>query len=607
MTLQIIILNTSSQPDGSFSVSGVFWLTAPSNNIIPLPTFQSQVPYIDSSNLSLLQSGQLVEQSFNSGLFASGTILSAVQSALQTQFTAAQTTLTSSNSPLSGLIGSVYTGSVWNTTNPFTAINNYNPTVKAQLTQVVLSNSTITVGGNQIFTGYANRQVNLFINVKNAPTGTSPGLQFTIQELDPGDLTTVIGTSVTGLSITAAGTQEVTLNLTTSSVIKVSWIIVGTASPTFTGVYATVTSKPTTVISGVDAGGVERILQPDTAGNLRVIGTTAIGAAVSANPVMIGAANPSGVAGYIQSSSDNSLYVSDGPNTQPVMINATVNSNSQSNLLGIGDGTVYLFINVKNAPTGTSPTLTFTMQEVDPGDKATVLRSSIVGKAITAIGTQVIALPMVSSGVVQVSWTIGGTASPTFTGVYVTAICKNGVTPPDVYGDLYPTAINATVFEATTSTAGVTHGTTIGTAGAFTLYNPKTSTKNLVVLEMRMSYVSGTLGSGTVYLCANTNPAAAAVTGTSITPAPTLIGSSATAQGTAFTSSTLPAAPTVVKPIWALTPMLATSVFQPFELSDQTEGKYVILPGCSLSLEAVAGAGTAPKVVFSMSWVEVPF
>jgi hypothetical protein len=424
--------------------------------------------------------------------------------------------------------------------------------------------------------------------------------------------TSVNGILVAQASTTSGQTGPLIQGAVTTSAPSYSTGKTDPLSLTTAGALRVDGSAVTQPVSGTvtaNAGSGNFAVVQATAANLNatVIGTTAIGDAVSGNPVMIGAANPSGVAGYIQLSSDDSLYVSDGPNTQPVMINATVNSNSQSNLLGIGDGTVYLFINVKNAPTGTSPTLTFTMQEVDPGDKATVLRSSIVGKAITAIGTQVIALPMVSSGVVQVSWTIGGTASPTFTGVYVTAICKNAVTPPDVYGDLYHTAINATVFEATTSTAGVTHGTTIGTAGAFTLYNPKTSTKNLVVLEMRMSYVSGTLGSGTVYLCANTNPAAAAVTGTSITPAPTLIGSSATAQGTAFTSSTLPAAPTVVKPIWTLTPMLATSVFQPFELSDQTEGKYVILPGCSLSLEAVAGAGTAPKVVFSMSWVEVPF
>jgi hypothetical protein len=474
--------------------------------------------------------------------------------------------------------------------------------------QVVLSNATVTVGGSQTFSGFGNRQISLFINVTAAPTGTSPGLQFTIQEVDPGNLTTAVGTTVTGASIiTGPTTQEIILNLTTSSVIKISWIVVGTGSPTFTGVYATIATKPTTVISGVDSTGTERILQPDSAGNLRVIGTTSVGSAVSANPVIIGGANPAGFAGYLQLASDDSLLVSDGPNTQPIMVNATVTSSSISNLVDVGDLAVYLFINVKNAPTGTSPTLTFTMQEVDPGDKATAVRTSITGVAIKAIGTQILMLPTTTSGVIQVSWTIGGTGTPTFTGVYVTAIAKSGVTLDDAYGDYYTPALNSMVFDASTSTAGVAPGTVIGTTGAFTLYNPKTSTKNLVVQEIRMSYISGTLGSGSVFLCANTNAAATAVTGTAITPISTLVGGSGTSQANAFTTSTLPASPTMIRPLWTLTPMLATSVFQPFSLEEETNGKYIILPGCSLSLEAVAGAGTTPKVVFSMSWVEVPF
>lgn len=123
MALQIIILSTQSNPtDGSFSVSGVFWLTAPTNNIVPLPGFQSQVPFIDITNLALLQAGTIVEQQFNSGLFASGTIAGDVQVALQDLLTTAQTNLTNSNSPISGLIGSVYNGSTWSGSNPFAKI-----------------------------------------------------------------------------------------------------------------------------------------------------------------------------------------------------------------------------------------------------------------------------------------------------------------------------------------------------------------------------------------------------------------------------------------------------------------------------------------------------
>jgi len=288
----------------------------------------------------------------------------------------------------------------------------------------VLGNATVTVGGSQIFTGISNRQVNLIVNVKNAPTGTTPGLQFTLQEIDPGDLTTSVGTSVTGLSITTGPqTQEITLNLTTSTAFKVSWIIVG-GSPSFTGVYATITTKPTTVISGVDVNGVERILRPDTSGRLLVSGSNAISTPVTVDPIITGGVNPGGVAGYTQLSSDNSSIVIQGTNKQPIFINGAITADGISNVTGLGVSMVNLFINIKNTPTGTNPGIIFSMYEIDPGDLATPIGSSIKGTALMGIGTQMLSLPLTTSGVVQVSWSVIGT-SPSFTGVYVTAMMKD--------------------------------------------------------------------------------------------------------------------------------------------------------------------------------------
>lgn len=299
----------------------------------------------------------------------------------------------------------------------------------------VLSNDTVTAGGSKTFSGFNNRQASLFINVKNAPTGTTPGLQFTITEIDPGDLITTVGTTVTGASITAAGTQEIILNLTTSSVIKVSWIIVGSASPTFTGVYVTLTSKPTTAISGVDINGIERILRPDTSGRLLVSGSNPINTAVTVDPIITGGVNPAGVAGYNQLSSDDSLIISQGINKQPVFINGTITANGISNVVGLGVPMVSLFINIKNAPTGISPSIIFSMYEIDPGDQATVIGTSVTGVPLNAIGTQILTLPLTTSGMVQVSWTVAG-ASPSFTGVYVTALMKdaNMITGPTAIG-----------------------------------------------------------------------------------------------------------------------------------------------------------------------------
>jgi len=308
--------------------------------------------------------------------------------------------------------------------------NNYKANANSRLTSgtsqtTVLNNVTVTTGGSQIITGLENRQVNLLINCSQAATGTSPGIQFTMQEVDPGDLTTAVGTSVTGASITSfPQTQELTLNLTTSSALKVSWIIVGSASPTFPGTYATLTSKPTTVFSGVDANGVERVFQPDTSGRLLVSGSNAVGAAATVNPILVGGVNPAGVAGYTQLASDDSLIVTQGVNSQPIFINSTITTSGISNLRGLGVPMVNLFINIKNAPTGTNPTITFSMYEIDPGDQATPIGTSVTGATISGIGTQILSLPLTTSGMAQVSWTISG-ASASFTGVYVTALMKD--------------------------------------------------------------------------------------------------------------------------------------------------------------------------------------
>jgi hypothetical protein len=138
MTLQIIILNTSNQPNGDFSVSGVFWLVAPANLIIPKPSFKSQVPNVTSADLSSLQGGALLEVPFHTGLYNSDTSLSAVQSDLQTQYNAAQTNLNNSASSFSSFVGAAYDGYSWSV--PSAPLN-------IQATPMVWSGVPITTDG----------------------------------------------------------------------------------------------------------------------------------------------------------------------------------------------------------------------------------------------------------------------------------------------------------------------------------------------------------------------------------------------------------------------------------------------------------------------------
>lgn len=113
MSLQIIILNTHNQTDGSFYVSGVFWLVAPLNLIIPSPSFKSQVTNIIAAQLLLLQNGTLVERIFHTGLYVSGTSLEDIKTDLQSLYTSSQAELDSFSPPSSGFVGSVYDGASW--------------------------------------------------------------------------------------------------------------------------------------------------------------------------------------------------------------------------------------------------------------------------------------------------------------------------------------------------------------------------------------------------------------------------------------------------------------------------------------------------------------
>ena len=172
--------------------------------------------------------------------------------------------------------------------------------------------------------------------------------------------------------------------------------------------------------------------------------------------------------------------------------------------------------------------------------------------------------------------------------------------------DYYELVSRGLVFSGGTAATGVSHGTAIGTTGAFTLANPAGSAKNLVPLVCSMGYVSGTLGSGVVWYLANTNPAAAAVTGTAIAVTKNKLGGGPGNVGLAFTTATLPVAPTILRPAWSVGPLLATTAVPPYLVVDRLNGEYVITPGCSLTLHATCGAaGTSPLVVFGCAWAEL--
>ena len=167
----------------------------------------------------------------------------------------------------------------------------------------------------------------------------------------------------------------------------------------------------------------------------------------------------------------------------------------------------------------------------------------------------------------------------------------------------YTRAVNGQMFSAETAVTGVAPGTAIGTTGAFTLQNLSGSGVNLVILEGRMGYVSGTLGAGVVNWLYN-GPDTTAATGTAITTRNALLGGSVSSAARAYTTSTI-VSPTLLRPAWSLGASLATTVVQPWVCEDKVAGAIVVPPGANLTLHATAAAGTTPLVVFYVLWAEV--
>lgn len=111
---------------------------------------------------------------------------------------------------------------------------------------------------------------------------------------------------------------------------------------------------------------------------------------------------------------------------QSIHSNATVTASGSQLLTGYGSQQIAIVVNVKAAPTGTNPTIKYTIQEVDPGDGATTFGSSAVTATVSSTGVYTATLNTTTSGTILVSWTVTGT-NPSFTQVYSTVVTK--VTP----------------------------------------------------------------------------------------------------------------------------------------------------------------------------------
>lgn len=163
------------------------------------------------------------------------------------------------------------------------------------------------------------------------------------------------------------------------------------------------------------------------------------------------------------------------------------------------------------------------------------------------------------------------------------------------------------VYSACGAIAGVSPAGALSTTPPFTLYNPKGSGVLVCPLRAFMAYVSGTMPTGLVVHCENNDVAQVVPSGgTLLSVRNRQVGNGAAGKAIAYQASTLAAIPVLVRPAWnmnAYAGAIPPLNWDPYDF----DGEQGLKEGASCSLQgASGGAGTAPLVVFSMFWAEVP-
>lgn len=146
----------------------------------------------------------------------------------------------------------------------------------------------------------------------------------------------------------------------------------------------------------------------------------------------------------------------------------------------------------------------------------------------------------------------------------------------------------------------------------FSLYNPQSAFR-LAIKKVRIAYLSGTLGAGTIFHCANvfsTTGIAVPTSGTLLTAVCNDAGrptgqTGARPVGVPRTGSTV-TTPTPLGPICSMGAALASTPLGLEAVIDDVDGEIVIEQGYCYQIQAVAAGGSSPVVALSVTWEEVP-
>jgi hypothetical protein len=318
----------------------------------------------------------------------------------------------------------------------------------------VQSAATVTASGSQIvaLNYFGTQEIALIVNVGTV-TGAG-SIQYTIQELDPGDGVTVYGNSATTSVINSGNTPGVftaVLNVTTSPSVKITWTVTGTFSATIYSTISTKSTPATQTINGTVAAtqsGSWTVTAnqgtPNTLSNAWPIEITDGYGNIQGSSV-----NPVWVQGSIMVANPSVGPTAAAPPADATYVGALVTTAMES---GLTSGDMYPF----NLTTtgllridGAYPLATAVATAVDMMQTGGVVTTA----APTYTTATVNALSLTTSGLLRVDGTGGvfnnasvgatGAAPPadaTYMGALVTTAAESGLTS----GDMYPLNMTTT-------------------------------------------------------------------------------------------------------------------------------------------------------------------
>lgn len=149
------------------------------------------------------------------------------------------------------------------------------------------------------------------------------------------------------------------------------------------------------------------------------------------------------------------------------------------------------------------------------------------------------------------------------------------------------------VYAAANQTGVVTQAGLSATTPVLTLANPAGSGKLGVLWFAGAIFSVAFAAAAAVWLAANTNPAAAAVTGTAATVRNLLLGASATPALLALTAATLPAAPVAIAQLGIGLTGAITTAPTGLPIGRWFDGGIVLGQGSAISIQTSTASGAA--------------